>query len=398
MKDDEISPLRFAKERAREIQLIEAAIESNRKKSMLFQRLPFYLRRRPKSHEKRAKRNKGLRKKDRHGLRTHTWYAKRFEMLKVWGSAVPLRRRMKSSKFIYKSQHRGFVFDESYKTTVVYLRPATEVLGIDFSLENVVQQVWHKNAAFEAIVTKRYLVIISLGEEIKLDLAEHRRMDCCLSLVKIDSLIGSDACPKTLHAALDADDSIGCSEVVYVKSTSETETAKVFVKREEVMDFWQSLVNAGVIPVSVEELQRLALENDYMVYPFDFAGTRAYADFEQSYVEPARAKYERTPKSKKMEMDTRDMYIHTDERIVYALFELEKGSADRCAFVLDDDKVVGRVIRSAFCFTRGVCRGVCYLFQNAEGDEFYTRNMNSKSFNQIKILRVLDAETCPRFN
>ncbi|CAD26325.1 hypothetical protein [Encephalitozoon cuniculi GB-M1] len=403
MAEREINPIDFAQERAKEIQLIEAAIETNRKKSMMFQRLPFYLRRRLRSHEKRMKKKKRPRKKDRHGLRTHVWYAKRFEMVKTWKTSVPLRRRMKSSKFIYKSQRRGFIFDESYKDVVVYNRPNTEILGIDFSLENVVQKIKHGNIVFEAIVGKRFLIILTAGveeAELNVGLDEHSRIECCLSLIQADSLFldKMDDEAGGLSRVLSHKKKIGVDEaalggydaIVFVRSLSESESGKILLKRSMVMGFWQDVINAGIIPVCIEELQRLALENNYMVYPFDYPTCKPYRDFEQSYIEPVKRKYERTPRSKKMDLNTDLMYIYTEDRVVFAVFELEKGCAERCAFILDEDNsIVGRVIRGGFCFTRGLCRGLCYMLCNVkEDDEFYSKNLNSSSFNQIKITKV----------
>ncbi|AFN83434.1 hypothetical protein EROM_080110 [Encephalitozoon romaleae SJ-2008] len=403
MAEREIIPTNFVEERAKEIQFIETAIESNRKKSMMFQRLPFYLRRRLRSHEKRIKRKKHMRKKDRHGLRTHVWYAKRFEMLKVWNTSIPLRRRMKSSKFIYKSQNsRGFVFDESYKDVVVYSRPDEEVFGIDFDLKSVVQNIRHGSIVFEAIVTEKFLIIITSDlEEMEsiASLEEHSRIECCLSLIQVDGLFldeidGARRFAKALShkkkGQIDEAVINECDDAIFVKSLSESESGKILLKRNMVMNLWQDIINAGIVPVCVEELQRLALENDYMVYPFDYPTSRLYRDFERSHVEPIKRKYERTPKSKKMELNINLMYIYTDASVEFVSFELEKGFADRCAFIFNENEdVVGRVIRGGFCFTKGLCRGLCYILCDVEeGDEFYSRNLNSSSFSQIKVTKV----------
>ncbi|ADM11948.1 uncharacterized protein Eint_080110 [Encephalitozoon intestinalis ATCC 50506] len=404
MVEREISPIDFVEERSKEIQSIEAAIETNRKKSMMFQRLPFYLRRRLRSHEKRTRKKNRMRKKDRHGLRTHVWYAKRFEMLKVWNTSIPLRRRMKSSKFIYKSQKkRGFVFDESYKDIVVYKRPDVEISGIDFSLGDVVQRIQQKNIVFEAIVSERFLIIITSDlEEIEFGmiLEEYGRIECCLSLIQVDELFLDEVNDETGRLTrilshkekgkIDRALSDRSSMAIFVRSLSQAESGKVLLKRNMVMSFWQDIVNVGIIPICIEELQRLALENDYMVYPFDYSTTRLYKDFEQSYTEPIKSKYERTPRSKKMALNMDLMYIYTSDPVVFASFELEKGRADRCAFIFDEnDTVIGRVIRGGFCFTKGLCRGLCYILCDVkEGDEFYSRNLNSLSFNQMKITKV----------
>jgi hypothetical protein len=377
MDNQEINPLFFAKDRATEIQHMESAIETSRKKSMMFQRLPFYLRRRPRSSGDVA-RKKRHRKRDRHALRTHTWYAKRFAMIKVWGASLPLKRRMKSDKFIYRSQHRGFVFDESYKKIVVYHRPGG-VAGVSMDHENVVQRLWHNESVVEVILTREFLVAISLGDVELRDvdgrlLEEHSRIGCCLSVLKADALFGERAGGEYSKVLLELgrgslNELLKGDFIIPVRSLSESESGKILLGRTRAMDFWQKLVTAGIIPVGIEELQRIALENDWMLYPFDSVHTSAYGEYERALVEPLRAKYERTPRGKRTRIDVGQLYLHTGRRVKYAIFEMRKGCVERCAFIHNSSgEEVGRVIRCAFSFTRGCAKGLCCLHEEAGGE------------------------------
>ncbi|KAM0671200.1 hypothetical protein CWI42_090140 [Ordospora colligata] len=408
MNDKEINSIDFVKERTKEIQAIEAAIDANRRKSMLFQRLPFYLRRRTRSHEKRVRRRKTIRKKDRHGLRTHTWYAKRFEMVKTWGTSIPLKRRLKSSKFIYKSQNRGYVFDESYKKVVVYEKESimsfASELGVNLEIEDIIQMIAFRNIILEVIVSKKYFVIISAELEfLKMCIEgslEHSRIECCLSIIKADEMFLDTITESSSRFAkiyskqryLSVDDAMDTEvdRVLYIRSMSEHESGKILVKRSQVMGLWQDIINTGIVPVCVEELQRLAFENEYMVYPFDYPNSSLYKEFERSYVDPMREKYERTPMSKKMHIDTNLMYLAADNIGSFVIFELEKGHIDRCAFIYDEsDRLIGRVVRGGFWFTKGLCGGLaCMTSEVKSGEEFYLRNINSQYFYQIRIIKV----------
>jgi len=418
MNEKEINPIGFVNERAKEIQAIEAAIDASRRKSMMFQRLPFYLRRRTRSHEKRSRRRKNVRRKDRHGLRTHTWYAKRFEMVKAWGTSIPFRRRLKSSKFIYKSQSRGYVFDESYKKAVVYERQSTlsfaSVLGINLEMEDVIQTIVFGNAMLEVIVSEKYVVVISAEEEsLKVcteGMAEHSRIECCLSIIKADEMFLDIAIEESSRFAkiycnkrcLRVEDAVDgeVDRILYIRSMSEHESGKILVKRGQVMGLWQDMINAGMVPICVEELQRLAFENEYMVYPFDYPNSSLYKELERSCVDPVREKYERTPISKKMHIDTGLMYLAADGIVSFVVFELEKGHADRCALIYDEsNRLIGRVVRGGFWFTRGLCGGLAYVTNDVQsGAEFYLRNIDSKHFYQIRVTKVFDCKKETEFS
>ncbi|RVD92192.1 hypothetical protein TUBRATIS_13210 [Tubulinosema ratisbonensis] len=98
--DKEIDPIEFIEARSKEINLLEENISKKRKKTMLFQRLPFFLRRRTQSYKpkKRKTRKKSF---------LTTYIGKRFFVT----DTLPIKRRLKSSKFVYKSK-KVFLFYE----------------------------------------------------------------------------------------------------------------------------------------------------------------------------------------------------------------------------------------------------------------------------------------------
>ncbi|TBU11303.1 putative POP1-like ribonuclease [Hamiltosporidium tvaerminnensis] len=134
-QEKEIDALKFMTAREFEIKEMEDSLSKSTKKSQLFQRLPFYKRRRtrnydtrntPKIHKKYLKKlylNRFRNRKLKFNyLPTHIWYAKRFKMIDLFNSKLPYKRNIKSDKFIYKSLERGFIFDESFKRIAVFRR------------------------------------------------------------------------------------------------------------------------------------------------------------------------------------------------------------------------------------------------------------------------------------
>ncbi|KAK1350128.1 putative POP1-like ribonuclease [Hamiltosporidium tvaerminnensis] len=134
-QEKEIDALKFITAREFEIKEMEDSLSKSTKKSQLFQRLPFYKRRRtrnydtrntPKIHKKYLKKlylNRFRNRKLKFNyLPTHIWYAKRFKMIDLFNSKLPYKRNIKSDKFIYKSLERGFIFDESFKRIAVFKR------------------------------------------------------------------------------------------------------------------------------------------------------------------------------------------------------------------------------------------------------------------------------------
>lgn len=374
MKKDEIKIEDFLHERTDDIQKLETAINSSKKKSLLFQRLPFYKRRRTRSNIRRK--TKPCRNKSRHILRTHVWYAKRFKMIKINNVSLPLTRNIKSSKYIYKSQKRGFIFDETYKK--IKINKIEDSIYKNYE-KNIVHLVNTENGIIEIVITDNLLI------EFIPNLLESNNEKACLSVIKIkDELL--DQFSKDIE--LDLINGNPC----FIKSSSKFETGKILLKQCDVMDTWNQMIKNGVIPICIEELYRIGIENDYLIYPFDCVNSHFFKNYENKLNDIFLQKYNRTPASKKVKINEADLYIYSTEKIYYYVFELKKGVLTKNAIIYNQSNdVIGKVIRGSFCFTVGKSRGLCYLsFLANENNEFKAKNLQSENLYDIIIKKQVE--------
>lgn len=383
MRHDEIDVQNFVNERESDIKILEKSINSSRKKTMLFQRLPFYRRRRTRSNF--CKKQRSVRQKRRHYLKTHVWYAKRFKMIKLDNVGIPIKRNQKSSKFIYKSQHRGFIFDESFKKSYVCFLNDTNLrqFNINYNLINKVQLIQTEEGYIEAIVTEKIcILLLPMGMNCNFDVLAY--FDCLISLIKIN-----DEFIKDFY--MDVDGAIENKTIFYVENINNYESGKLFLSSKDVMRIWLHFIKKGCIPICIEEMQRLALENDYMVYPFDDVHSKMFKMLEDAQNTEFINKYERTPKSKKTSINFEHLYIQTRDRVFFYIFELTKGVLNKNAFIYStDNQLVGRVIRGNFCFTKGKSKGLCYTNDMLELKKtFKAKNYNNNNFYEIKIVKLL---------
>lgn len=350
-----IDVIALIESRKKEIQSIEESILKTNKKSMLFQRLPFYKRRRNRNFDKRKKKFT-FRKRDRHFLRTHNFYAKRFFMGKIEDSlltkddkqtiyskmTIPLKRRIKSSKFIYKSLKSsiGFVFDESFRGGVeIYtsdisngvvristnnndvVRTSTDDNSIGISANNnsvgittaeikkdmglmspiLISEYLNKinmtkynevqsiDNLFEIIITKDRSFIIGA---IPVDIKIIRPLETILTMMNCESF----TLPNN------------GKEMIFPNKGNMIESYKVLCNRNETMEVFQAIINKGLIPVCLEEIDRISLECDKMTV-YDRIDTRLFKMIEEMKNKEIIEKYDRTPKGKRVEMNKEDLFI-----------------------------------------------------------------------------------------
>lgn len=443
---EDINTVEFIEARAREIQAIEDSIKRSNKKTMLFQRLPFYKRRRNRNYDKRGNRTDGRRKQDRHFLRTHTFYSKRFFMLKLNSHysggyngtdnhctahspgiehgdknsenllkpiSLPLKRRIKSSKFIYKSQKensRGFVFDESFRGCI---KLTIGEFHSEFGREHEVyagevRLIGDKEVAFTGDCA------FVIGSEV----TGTDSGLCVLSIMRKESL------------------SIGgllvSSGVVVFRSSGGVETHKVICPRSTVMGVYQRLIHAGVVPICLEEIHRLALEGDEMTI-YDRLDTGLGRSIEESMNREIVWKYNRTPRGKRQSYDLGKLFLCGEfdrEKHVYGIFKVIKGNIERCAEISEKERpitstnctndtstiggtnctngnnststnsnctndtsgtVVGRVIRGGFKFTGAQCYGLGFIEKDKIGkidQTFLCRNLTQKNHYEIVFTKL----------
>lgn len=373
MKKEEIKIEDFLNERTEDIQKLEKAINVSKKKSLLFQRLPFYKRRRTRSNIR--KKMKRCRKRQRHILKTHVWYAKRFKMIKINNISLPLARNLKSNKYIYKSQERGFIFDETYKT--IKIKKINET-NYNYLEKNTIHLVKTEIGIIEIIITNNFLI------ELLPEFFGSSDVEACLSLIKVKNNLLEQFSDNIEHDLING---IPC----FIKSSSEFETGKILLKKCDVMDIWKMMIKNGVIPICIEELYRISIENKFMIFPFDDINSFFYKHYEDKINDTFLQKYHRTPASKKVKINEKDLYIYTLKKIYYYIFELKKGVLSKNAVIYDKTNlIIGKVIRGSFCFTSGRSRGICYLnILTEQNFEFKAKNYNSDTIYNLIILKQL---------
>jgi hypothetical protein len=393
--ETEINGLGFIKSRAEEVKQIESSIEKTTKKTMLFQRLPFHKRRRTNNHDTRRtpkrhiKRHRRRRLNKSH-LRTHVWYAKRFFMAEMWGCKIPVKRAEKSDSFIYKSRERGYMFDESYKRVLVFQKSHSSLVNSDQTF--VVQKIVINNIECEVVVTNLFIILVTFDLDEVVDLFKKemeffKEIDCVISLYK-----GKDptAClNEGIEETLVDDYLLSGNEDGYffVKAKGKMLNGKIFMSKSKVMSVWQKLVIKGVIPICINELLRLSLENRELVFPFDYPYTSLYKQYEEGMYKQVEEKHNRTPPSKRVNYSKNGIdhpfYIPEVEGGRVYFFEMKKGCLERCAVISNGEKVIGYVVRGAYCFSIGRSRGVCYIKEKSK--RYFGRNINSKTDYEISI-------------
>lgn len=374
MDNDSIDVVDFMKARSKEIEAIERSIETSHKKSLLWQRIPFYRRRRNRNYDKRSKKKFSYRKKDRHFLRTHTFYAKRFFMLKLNAFSIPLARRLKSSKYMYKSQHRGFIFDESFRGAHACAKSdlaQAVARGIDLAKDGVIQYIDNE---YEVIVDGDR--IISIGK----NLCGGAGME---GQAVVSVILKKDYRFEELDASLSA--------TIYKPSGmgNGLETHKILCPRTSVMSVYQKLQSSGFIAVCLDEIHRLALERDCMTV-YDNVHSPLFKEIEAAQNAEKIAKYERTPASKKQAYDLGRLHLHDEPVHGYFIFQITKGSCEGRAEILSGGECIGRVIRGGYKFSSGRCHGLGFCYNQQAQGPYHVRNLGQKNSYEMEIIKYFD--------
>lgn len=372
-----INSVEFVKARAEEIRRLEELIETTRKKTMLFQRLPFHKRRRCRSFRCRGRRPRTS------GI--NSWLAKRFRMIKIYGTKLPLQRYAKSDSFIYKSFERGFLFYESHKKAYVFEKGC-------FSF-----------SAFECFNTERYTVVVSMDHVpcgmspvgcLDTPIAvmgnvcmargvyatdRDMRSEWCEVAKTLDEYI--DCCVKSENNAASSHDAL---VFAFVESLGTLEKGRIFVQKSHLMSLWQKMTLKGFIPVSIDELLRIGLETKTLVFPFDYAHTVFFREYERERMAPVVAKYNRTPVAKKPRVTSDVVCFEHFEGGRLLFFDVPCGKVRRCASVFCEDVKVGSVLRSAYCYSIGRVRGICMIEDGKENGVLCAKNIE----NPNKLIQI----------
>ncbi|KAI5171796.1 hypothetical protein NEFER03_1101 [Nematocida sp. LUAm3] len=445
----EIYALECANKRGEEITRIEREIDGKRKKKMLFQTLPFHKRRRTASFDerrlpkkdRRGERNKRRRVKQRIALspdklRAHTWYSKRFCMYKNLDVFLPIKRNMKSDSFISAAiKTRGVLFDISY-WKVSFCPPEKKIFSslgraLSFSLPNerkeelvypLEDDINKQSASIEEntlnsanINVDRHIVLEdekgespSICTDVDFKKSETQE-DLCLFLLmgkrKIyegSAYYNCDSLEEILSWRKE-----DCKKSApYMVVRMDEEKAVLVMKKEACMEVLDKCVRGGVVPCSVLELFRIGTEKQKIVYPYDFPSTERGYDLYAHLEREEREKKERTPPGKRPVLFGKTFEDEVSKCVPY-LFIAKKGifpmgspiviSDRKEEFTMTgEEKIIGMVWRSSFCFSRGSPSGVIWmnkefsLFDPAKAtlctQKIFARNIRTKVFREIEVL------------
>lgn len=406
---EDINAVDFVNQRSKEIQEIEESINQSRKKTMLFQRVPFYKRRRNRDYNRKRKLKQ--RKGDRHFLRTHKFYSKRFFMLKLDRCSIPFLRRVKSSKFIYKTS--DFIYDESYRGSAVYnfndilaqgqsepgiscqeshdtghvavygipqhpFPIAPHVVTASSLLQNINVSVYDKvqyiNNLYEAILTGTTLILIGA---IVSDASPLEFGESTISILKstnIESLI------KNYN--------LRNFNIAFYKSfNNKIEAGKLFCKRSQIMDLFQFLISNRMIPICLNEIFRIYLEADSMCI-YDNIHSGLFLQIQNKVNSEIISKYNRTPSSKKQQYDTEKLYLKYPTPVRYFIFKVKKGNIKNGAEIYNGNELVARCIRGGYKFSCGKCCGLGIFLSNVVNEPLLMKNLDQTNYYLIEVVKI----------
>eukprot|EP00866_Antonospora_locustae_P000773 jgi/Antlo1/773/1423 len=374
---DMINSIEFVKARAEEIRRLEELVKTTRKKTMLFQRLPFHKRRRCRSFRYRGRRPSTS------GIKT--WFAKRFRMIKIYGTELPLQRYAKSDSFIYKSFDRGFLFYESHKKAYVFEKSSFFFSGCEcFETDRYVVAVSMDQAPSDASLVGCLDTPIAVMGNVCIakgvyTTGRDMRSEWCTVETTFDDYI--DSCFTSKKHAASGDNVL---VFAFVESQGTLERGKIFVQKSHLMTLWQKMTLKGLIPVSIDELLRIGLETKTLVFPFDYAYTTLYREYERERMAPVVAKYNRTPSAKKPHVTSNIMCFEHSAGGQLLFFDVPCGRVRRCASVFSGEERVGSVLRAAYCYSIGRMRGICMIEDGKEGGALFVKNIESP-----KLIRIM---------
>lgn len=113
------------------------------------------------------------------------------------------------------------------------------------------------------------------------------------------------------------------------------------------MNVYQYLISEGYIPICLDEIHRLSLENNWTTV-YDNVKSELYKKIESARNKETIDKYNRTSLSKKPKYNPEELFISGKNVLKYFIFSVIKGNAKPGAVIYDDDKEIGYVIRSEF--------------------------------------------------
>lgn len=336
----------FLNARKKEINTIEKSIEQKKRTSQLFQTVPHYARRRNHSYSERKHKVK-YRTKNRFIVRSHVYFAKRFKMLKLQLTnnlnikrsdvSIPWKRNVKSKSFLNKGFANGYFIDESFKQIEEIDNNAPNSLDVnEFHTEKDVDFLRNKQTHMKI---------------------EYKRETFVQKYAIFKMFLANEKIKKKLKELVRKNNGITYKN----KDTNQLDTFICIVDVKRHMETIVALEKMFIRAITIKELGTLAVEKDALTM-YDLVDGALFKDIENLLADELIEKYNKTPPGKRNEIhDLNDVRIFTHEPVKYFTFKIPKGRADRGAYVLQNENIVGRVIRSEYKTKEGFNYGLCYL-------------------------------------
>lgn len=430
----------FVGERSNEIQELEKSLPSRRKKNMLFQKLPFYMRRRSASHYRKRKRNK---KSD--------YYGKRFSMIHVNGHKIAHKRFEKTFSLLHKGgnyiynmvHYHGYVYRidygveqelKNYKYHDIDASINRKELNDDrscgqgryYTSNGDAHFTLHFNdeGKFHLFKTKKTLILVTAS--VVPEFLQAKEILCetesIFEVLKEKELSRSGVYKLTNGTITKSDVMIddyfsSIQEDHVVKLNAEFSLVLIFSNLKKIFG---NIIRVWTI-IGLEEYMKLSLDYGFFVFPFDDVNSDWYKQYEKEVFYEENQKYFRTPRGKRYdylalkendnskmspcpanqtitkERDTQSNIFIFPYKFPCALksqftylFKCDKGNLQRCARVYrmgDESVVCGYVLRGSFCYSVGKYRGIVVLWEAWDDSQAYF-GMNIRSSQKYSLVKI----------
>lgn len=396
--DEEIYVKEFLKERNDEINELINSLD-RKKKTLEFQRLPFYKRRRTKNLNKKKKQNNNKKNKI-DWLPMHIYYAKRFQMTKLNGFKIPLLRRQKSEKFIYKSAYRGFLMDEGFMGVNIHkindypnLLETKSNIFIDSIINNEPVSYCKIN---DLIIIQSLLIndynIFSIFYGKILIVGKYKLND-------FNNIFKNGDIENKISININYPKQEYCKEFnkfeeeyFYIFPTEQLFKYKIIFNKNIMKLLFNLFLIKGYIPICINELFRISIESN-IILNFDYTNTSFYEIFEKAVYNYEYEKYKRTPKGKRKNYKAIGFNQPFNLNIKYPethIFNLENGSFERGSLVYKDNILCGIVIRGSFCFSIGKERGIISINNYDKLAKYTIKSIKNGKIYEIKQSKFID--------
>lgn len=360
----------FLNARNKEIETIEESIKNKRKITLKWQTVPHYKRRRNHSYIYRKKKFK-QRSKQRFGMRSHVYFAKRFHMLMIDSNlklAIPWVRNIKSKSFLNKAYNIGFFIEESFR----------EIKIVDNNNNNQLNNLEFICTQDGEIFRNNNIIYHITGNVTNI-------VTNCIFKLYLVNMVNINKIMEVLKQY----------EVKIYENNDKTDFFNSYIiigNKNITMKLIIDLQKIYLRLISIKELEIIALEHDVMTL-YDRVNIPIYQKIDAEQYKQIKDKYERTPIKKKNQYNIEKQLLYFNSTTIsYYVFKIPKGKSERGAEIITDNLlIIGRVIRVGYKRTNGVNYGLLYFF-NCENhyinDTLYTRSLGKSVYYKIELIKL----------